>query len=313
MTVRLFTDDFFLEHETGEHPERPARLSSITKKLTNEGLIERCERGKIRFATDEELLRNHTESHLKTIADTARRTKGYLEADTPFSAKSADVARQAAGTAIEAVDAVFSDDCNRALALIRPPGHHARPSHVMGFCLYNNVAVAARHAIAKQEVERILIVDWDVHHGNGTQDSFYHKEQVTFFSAHRSPFYPGTGAADETGSGPGLGHTLNLPLRFGISRKEYCEAFANSLADAVRKSRPQLILLSAGFDAHAADPIGSLSLEAEDFGTLTQMLTDVADSECEGRLVSLLEGGYNLDALAESVACHLGTLLDEPK
>lgn len=312
MSVRLFTHDAFQQHQTGEHPERPARLSSITQTLNKQGLIERCERGRIRPATDEELLRNHSESHLKTIAGTAGES-GWLDSDTPYSAHSADVAKLAAGTAIEAVNAVFEKDCSRSLALIRPPGHHATPTQVMGFCLYNNIAIAARHAIAKHEIERVMIVDWDVHHGNGTQDSFYNDEQITFLSAHRSPFYPGTGAANETGSGAGLGHTLNLPLRFGISRKEYHEAFANCLADAVKKSRPQLILLSAGFDAHTADPIGSLGLETEDFETLTRLLTDVADRECEGRLVSLLEGGYNLEALAESVACHLEALLDEPK
>ncbi len=312
MSVRLFTDDAFLQHETGEHPERPARLTSIAQKLKERGLSERCVRGRIRPATDEELLRNHTESHLKTVAATVGES-GWLESDTPYSPKSADVAKLAAGTAMEAVDAVFDENCSRSLALMRPPGHHATPTHVMGFCLYNNVAIAARHAIAKHEIERVMIVDWDVHHGNGTQDSFYNDEQISFFSAHRSPFYPGTGAANETGSGAGLGHTLNLPLRFGISRREYHEAFANSLADAVKKSRPQLILLSAGFDAHTADPIGSLGLETEDFEALTRLLTDVADRECEGRLVSLLEGGYNLDALAESVACHLEVLLDKPK
>ncbi len=313
MSVRLFTDDVFLKHETGEHPERPARLSSITQKLHEQGLIERCQAGEVRPATNEELLRNHTESHLKTISDIAGKSNGWLDSDTPYSALSAEVARKAAGTAVEAVDAVFGENCSRALALIRPPGHHARPSEAMGFCLYNNVAVAARYAIAKKNIERVMIIDWDVHHGNGTQDSFYDDEQITFFSVHRSPFYPGTGAANETGSGAGLGHTLNLPLRFGITRKEYHAAFANTLADAIKKSRPQLILLSAGFDAHTADPIGSLGLESEDFETLTRLIADVADRECEGRLVSLLEGGYNLDALAESVACHLEVLLEEPQ
>jgi acetoin utilization deacetylase AcuC-like enzyme len=171
------------------------------------------------------------------------------------------------------------------------------------------VAIAARHAQAEHGVERILIVDWDVHHGNGTQDIFYNDSQVTFFSAHRHPFYPWTGLDNETGERDGLGHTFNLPLPFGIIRHEYHALFASMLQDAAAKSRPQLILLSAGFDAHSADPVGSLGLESEDFTVLTELLAQVARTHCEGRLVSLLEGGYNVDALAESVGCHLEGLV----
>jgi acetoin utilization deacetylase AcuC-like enzyme len=180
----------------------------------------------------------------------------------------------------------------------------------MGFCLFNNIAVAAAHARVAHDIERVLIVDWDVHHGNGTQDIFFSDGQVGFFSAHRSPFYPGTGAASETGTGAGLGATFNLPLQFGISRKDYREAFANVLSDALARCRPELILVSAGFDAHRADPIGSLGLETEDFAALTKLLIDAADQSCGGRLVSLLEGGYDLAALADSVAAHLETLLE---
>jgi acetoin utilization deacetylase AcuC-like enzyme len=182
----------------------------------------------------------------------------------------------------------------------------------MGFCLFNNAAVAAAHAREGHGVDRVLIVDWDVHHGNGTQDIFYFDGQVSFLSAHRYPFYPGTGAADETGSGPGLGATVNLPLRFGISRRDYRGVFARALEELADRCRPQLVLISAGFDAHALDPIGSLGLESEDFGDLTRLLLNVAKQHAGGRVVSLLEGGYNLDALAESVACHLTTLLEEP-
>jgi len=178
----------------------------------------------------------------------------------------------------------------------------------MGFCLFNNVAVAATHALGQHEVSRILIVDWDVHHGNGTQDIFYESEEVTFFSAHRYPFYPGTGAMDETGHGPGLGTTINLPLRFGISRRDFVDQFQLKLEQAATRCRPELILISAGFDAHAADPIGSLGLESEDFGLLTRLVTDIAAAHCQGKIVSLLEGGYNVDALAESVAAQLEVL-----
>ena len=178
----------------------------------------------------------------------------------------------------------------------------------MGFCLFNNVAVAAQHAIEKHKLNRILVVDWDVHHGNGTQDIFYEEGQVTFFSAHRSPFYPGTGAKSETGTGKGLGTIFNLPLEFGVSRKDYFKAFEASLNDAASNSKPELILISAGFDAHRLDPIGSLGLESEDFAELTKLLLAAATEYCQGRCVSLLEGGYNVDALAESVEQHLQVL-----
>jgi len=179
----------------------------------------------------------------------------------------------------------------------------------MGFCLFNNIALASRQALACG-ANRVLIVDWDVHHGNGTQDAFYDDEQVFFLSLHRSPFYPGTGLANETGTGAGLGTTLNVPLRFGISRKDYLAAFTTSLEQAVDRTKPDIILLSAGFDAHARDPIGSLGLEVEDFASITETLLQAARTHSQGRLVSCLEGGYNLDMLAESVTAHLKVLTD---
>ena len=179
----------------------------------------------------------------------------------------------------------------------------------MGFCLFNNVAIAARMAIAKLELDRVLIVDWDVHHGNGTQDTFWEDEQVGFLSVHRFPFYPGTGDSDETGSGPGLGTTLNLPITFGISRRDYVQQFTNQLLHFADKLKPQLVIISAGFDSHRLDPIGSLGLEVEDFGTLTKALIDVANDHAEGQLVSVLEGGYNVDVLPPCVAEHLTELL----
>ena len=182
-------------------------------------------------------------------------------------------------------------------------------SRAMGFCLFNNIAVAAEHARAQHELERVLIVDWDVHHGNGTQDIFYEDGGVGFLSVHRSPFYPGTGAADETGAGDGLGSTLNVPLKFGISRTGYRDAFRQALQLMAERCRPELVLISAGFDAHTDDPIGSLGLESEDFATLTQDVLDVANTHSRGRVVSLLEGGYDLTALAESVEIHLAALL----
>jgi acetoin utilization deacetylase AcuC-like enzyme len=305
----LFQDEGFLDHETGAHPECPDRLRAIHRKLKETGLANRFAAGTIRPATREELLRVHSAHHIETIEKFARAGGGRIEADTVLSPKSFEVASRAAGTAIEAVDQVLSGNHDKAVCLIRPPGHHALPSGAMGFCLFNNVAVAARHAQSAHHLDRVLIVDWDVHHGNGTQDVFYQEGNVYFFSAHRWPFYPGTGCEMETGEGEGLGTIFNLPLSFGISRKEYLEAFHRMLSDAADRCNPQLILLSAGFDAHRADPVGSLGLETEDFGPLTRLVMEAADQYCQGRLISLLEGGYNLQALADSVAVHLETLV----
>lgn len=304
----LYTDPCFLNHETGQHPESPARLRSISARLEKSDQPKKFEAGKIREATLEELSRVHSEKHVERVREFAEAGGGRIESDTAVSRQSYSVALKAAGSACDAVDQVLGEKHKRACCLIRPPGHHALPSDPMGFCLFNNVAVAAQHAIEKHKLNRVLVVDWDVHHGNGTQDIFYEEGQVTFFSAHRSPFYPGTGAKSETGTGKGLGTIFNLPLEFGVSRKDYCKAFEASLNDAASKSKPELILISAGFDAHRLDPIGSLGLESEDFAELTKLLLGAAAEHCQGRCVSLLEGGYNVDALAESVEQHLKVL-----
>ena len=306
----LYTDARFLQHDTGLHPERAERLVAVGQRLAVSGLAERFEVRPARAATRDELVRIHSPQHIEAVRRFAAQGGGRIEIDTICSPRSFEVASLAAGTAVAAVEAVLAGEHRRAVCLVRPPGHHALPDHPMGFCLFNSVAVAAGHAREALGVERVLIVDWDVHHGNGTQDTFYEDGQVWFFSAHRFPFYPGTGTADETGHGAGLGTNFNLPLAFGITRREYLAAFAAALEDIVARSRPELILISAGFDAHAADPIGSLGLESEDFTELTQLLIDAADQHSNGRLVSLLEGGYDLQALAESVECHLRAVLE---
>jgi acetoin utilization deacetylase AcuC-like enzyme len=219
------------------------------------------------------------------------------------------VARLAAGAACDAVDRVLASEDKTALCLVRPPGHHALRERAMGFCLFSNVAIAASVARDEHELDRVLVVDWDVHHGNGTQDIFYADERVGFFSIHRWPFYPGTGDTDEIGTGAGVGTTVNLPISFGTPRQRYRETIAAELERFAARFRPQLILISAGFDSHRADPIGSLGLEVEDFAELTKIVRDVAAVHAEGRVVSVLEGGYNPPVLAECVDVHLRGLL----
>jgi acetoin utilization deacetylase AcuC-like enzyme len=306
----LYRDALFLQHKTGRHPERPERLTAITARLDATGLAGRCTPGTFAPLTAEEVLRVHGPLVGQRVREAAEAGGGGLDPDTVVSPLSYQVGLAAAGACAAAVDAVLAGAQPNALCLVRPPGHHATPERSMGFCLFNNVALAARRALA-HGVNRVLVVDWDVHHGNGTQDVFYADEQVTFFSIHRhgAGFYPGTGASDETGEGPGLGKTVNAPVRYGTSRPDYHAAFRHALHRAADASRPELVLLSAGFDAHAQDPIGSLGLETEDFTLLTQEVLGVARTHAGGRLVSCLEGGYDLDALAESVQAHLEALL----
>lgn len=298
-----------MQHDTGNHPESIARLRSVYARLKESGLDQRFERGVIKTASRAQVERIHSPNYLDTLAQFASQGGGRIEKDTVVSLESFDVALKAAGSAISAVDDVLSGTHSQAVCLTRPPGHHALMSAAMGFCLFNNAAVAAKHAEEAHGLSRILIIDWDVHHGNGTQAIFFDSPNEYFFSAHRSPFYPGTGARYETGRGDGLGTIFNLPLPFGIERKEYRESFHTVLEQAVVKCQPELIIISAGFDAHHLDPVGSLGLQSEDFIELTQLVMDAAGQYCNGKIVSLLEGGYNVKALAESVECHLETLL----
>jgi acetoin utilization deacetylase AcuC-like enzyme len=305
----LYYDRRFLDHDTGAHPESPVRLEHIERLLDSSGLAQRCTRPPWAPAGAAEILAVHKAQYIRSVEALAQRGGGRVDADTVVSRESFDVARLAAGAACDAVRRVTRGEAKNALCLVRPPGHHAVADQAMGFCLLNNVAIAAKLAIAEQRLERVLVVDWDVHHGNGTQDIFYADPRVAFFSAHRWPFYPGTGAADETGAGAGLGTTKNLPFVFGAPRRDYLTRFADELIAFAAAMKPQLVLISAGFDAHAADPIGSLGLDTEDFGELTRLVQAVADEHAEGRIVSMLEGGYNPPVLAECVGLHLEGLL----
>lgn len=307
----LYSDNRFLNHDTGDHPECADRLRAIHARLQDSGLLDQVT--KTVPVTEEQIRLVHSAEQVAAFDAMAAKGGGKLDADTVVSADSASVARLAAGSAVDAVRRVLNGEDHQALCLIRPPGHHATASKAMGFCLLNNVSIAAKSAIASSSVNRILIVDWDVHHGNGTQDIFYDDSQVTFFSVHRHPFWPGSGLKTETGTGDGLGHTVNVPLPYETSRKEYFAAVRSQLETLADRIRPELILISAGFDAHHLDPIGALSLETEDFQTLTEMVQQIAATHCDGRIVSLLEGGYNTQKLADCVETHLTTLLDNQR
>ncbi len=309
MRVGLFTDRRMLDHRVPfRHPERPERLQAILRHLERKGYLAAGQETTVRAATGQELARVHSADYLRRVAEVESAGGGTLDPDTWVSRGSDLAGHLAAGAGIEAVSFVLAAPERRALCLVRPPGHHALPSSGMGFCLYANVAVAAANALARHELNRVLIVDFDVHHGNGTQEIFYESDRVGFLSIHRYPFYPGTGVRDETGAGPGLGNTVNIPLPHGTPMKEYHAAFRSALEKLADRLRPELILISAGFDAHAEDPVGDLGLQIEDFEILTREIVAVAKAHAAGRIVSMLEGGYNVPILAGAVAAHLGAL-----
>jgi acetoin utilization deacetylase AcuC-like enzyme len=306
----LYYDPIFLEHKTGGHPENPNRLLGVMRQLQLMGLDCQCNLPAWAPISPERLARVHPLGYTEAIRIFCQQGGGLIEHDTMTSRRSYEVALMAAGAVCDSVERVLRGDDSQSLCLVRPPGHHALSDQAMGFCLLNHVALGARLAVRELELDHVLIVDWDVHHGNGTQAIFWEDPQVGYLSIHRWPFYPGTGAADETGSGPGLGTTVNLPVEYGISRKEYLQLFTEALGQFADDLKPDLILISAGFDSHRADPVGSLNLESEDFQVLTRSVLEVAQVHCDGRVVSVLEGGYNPDALTECVEIHLEQLLE---
>jgi acetoin utilization deacetylase AcuC-like enzyme len=308
----LAYDPAFLEHDTGPmHPERPERIRAVLARLDRAGLRQDLVTVPVREAEDAWLTLVHRPEHVATVEAAGRQAGAgliYLDPDTPVSAGSVPAARKAAGAVMGAVDRVMAGEAANAFCLVRPPGHHAEPGRAMGFCLFNNVAVAARYLQRHHGIGRVLVVDWDVHHGNGTQAAFWTDPSVFYFSIHQYPYYPGTGAADERGAGEGEGTTLNRPVGAGCGDKEYLQVFEADLVPAAEAFGPDFVLVSAGFDAHRDDPLAGMAVTSDGFGRLSAVVRNLADRLCGGRLVSVLEGGYDLDALAESVAAHLEAL-----
>ena len=306
------TDKRHLDHITGTgHPERPDRLKAVWKAVESSKFIGKTQPLEYRPAPLEAIHRVHGAAMFAKAQALAKTGGGHLDADTPVCPASPEIALLAAGAACAAVDAVAKPDSNtrRAFCAIRPPGHHATSSKSMGFCIVNSIAVAARHAQARHGIGRVVILDWDVHHGNGTQDIFYEDSSVLFVSIHRygNGFYPGSGHPSETGSGKGLGTTLNLTAHPGIGKTAYL-GLMDRAVEAARRFKPELVLLSAGFDACINDPVGDIGLEPETFGELTKQVLELANDTAEGRVISLLEGGYNLDQLTIAALHHLNKL-----
>jgi acetoin utilization deacetylase AcuC-like enzyme len=309
----LAADSRVKQHEVGPgEPEIAGRFTAVVNHLKSAGLMQRLVRLPDRAAADDELALVHTPGYIRLVErEVAQGKRQISTGDTTVSPHSAEAARFAAGSALSAIDAVFGGEVQNAFCVVRPPGHHASSARGMGFCLFNTVAIAARYAQRKHRAERVLIADWDVHHGNGTQEIFYSDGFVLFFSTHQSPWYPGTGAASETGEGAGAGKTINCPLPAGSGSSKVFAAFREMLIPAAKEFRPDLILISAGFDSRVGDPLGQFLLKDEDFGQLTAMLGDLAATYCQGRLVSILEGGYNLEGLALAADAHIHALLDQ--
>jgi acetoin utilization deacetylase AcuC-like enzyme len=312
-SLAIIKDDRYLEHNAGEgHPESPNRLLVIHDLIATEfselPLIEP------RLATEDELAAIHDPFYIQAVANTEGRAFSHLDADTGLSARSYQVARLAAGGLLEAVDRILNPQSailnpQSVFAFVRPPGHHAEPGRGMGFCLFNNIAIAAEYAIEKHGLKRILIVDWDLHHGNGTQKAFYDRKDVLFFSSHQYPHYPGTGSFDEVGSGKGEGFTVNAPLPSGFGDTEYLAVYERVLKPIALEYKPELVLVSAGFDPYAKDPLGGMEVTGDGFGHIASLVRTIANATCGGKVLLTLEGGYNPDGLREGVRSVLQALI----
>ncbi len=314
MRYGIVLDTSFTRHLTPKgHPERPERITALLEAFEKWDRLGELIPIPTATAHQEWIGAVHSPEHLARIKATSGREFSQLDADTTTSVDSYEVALLAAGSTVSLVNELTQGKIDGGFALIRPPGHHAESTRAMGFCLFNNVAVAAEWAIRKGLTERVAIVDFDVHHGNGTQQIFYSRSDVLYLSTHQYPFYPGTGHFSETGAGPGQGFTANFPISAGTGDHFHCSLFRDLLLPIVRQFDPQLILVSAGYDAHRDDPLAGMNLSTEGFGELVNLLNDVAREICGGRVLYLLEGGYNLTALCDAVLLTIDTSLEPRK
>lgn len=299
MPTAYLTDDSFIKHDFPQHPEHAGRIEAVWQELDAAGLSDQLLRLKSSPAADEQILAAHSAEHLQRLVEVGQGNRMVrLDPDTYALPVSPEVARHAAGAVIGAVDAVLSADAGNALAIVRPPGHHATASRQMGFCLLNNIAIAARHAQNQHGIEKVMILDYDVHHGNGTNDIFYADPSVLFVSIHQYPFYPGSGALNEIGEAEGRGATINIPLPAGYGDIAYQALFAEIIRPAIERFDPDLMLISAGFDAHWVDPLASMQLTLEGYDYLARECIQLAERLCDGRIIFVMEGGYDLKALA---------------
>ena len=295
------------------HPESPARLQAIYAMIEQPDMADRFVEIEPRYADRKEIALVHEPDYIDLVSETAGKAHVYLDPDTETTPESFETARLAVGGLFNAIDQVMTGSVDNAFALIRPPGHHAGERHAAGFCLFNNIALGARHALSRHRLNRILIVDWDLHHGDGTARTFYSDSRVLFFSTHQSPAYPGTGAVREIGQGKGAGYTINVPLRPGSGNAQYVKIYRSLLEPVARAFKPELILVSAGFDIYYQDPLGEMKVTPRGFAYLTRILMNIADDCCGGKLVLALEGGYHIDGLTESVKSVLRELCDETR
>lgn len=310
MKVGYVYSPLCLKHSSAGHPESPQRIEAILQVWQDTRLVDKLVALEPTLASDEDLLRVHSQKHLNTIEYAHRRGGLQIDGDTYMNEYSRDAAYLAAGAAMNAVDAVMTGVVDAAFSLMRPPGHHSTRDLAMGFCLFNNIAVAAQHAIDAYNLERVLVMDFDVHHGNGTQDIFYASPQTFYFSTHRYPFYPGSGHWRDIGADQGKGYTFNVPLPHSVGNEQFARIFDDLLYPAMQRYQPQLVLVSAGYDAHWADPLGALTLlDATGFAYMTRVLHSIARDYARGRIALILEGGYNFDALAWSSRASVEALL----